>query len=231
MAKRPVFVPFSAGTRFVKEISVEFTWNPGFAPVQKKKNIVALHEAAAAKGLSKLLEVSTKSDDELGRRLSAFSLQIELESGERTTIECAFQGSKVFEGGGPFTDLYNENSRTAKKDQRLKSSGRIIGFKFGKFDFPAEPKTAFYDWLYARALAPHKAYLELLQEYDGFTDIEFNPAKSINCQARSCALYVSLVRKRLLEDAISSPAKFIELVAADSIAQPYSDDVRQGRLL
>lgn len=231
MAKRPVFVPYSHGSRLVREIMIDFKWNPGFAPVQKKKNIVALHEAAVAKGLPNLLEVSTKSEDELGRRLSAFNLKIDLDDGEQATIECAFQGSKVFENGGPFTDLYGNTSRKAKKDERLKSCGRVIGFRFGEYEFPSEPKTAFYDWLYARALAPHKKFLELLESYDGFTDIEFNPAKSINCQARSCALFVSLVKKDILEYAISSPEMFIEVVSPDSYSQPYSDDVRQGRLL
>jgi hypothetical protein len=97
--------------------------------------------------------------------------------------------------------------------------------------FPSEPKTAFYDWLYVRALAPHKEYLARLQDFAGFTDIEFNPEKSINCQARSCALFVSLCRKGLLEDALTSPTKFIETVSDDSFSQPYSDDVKQGRLL
>lgn len=231
MAKRPIFLPYSDGARLVKEVLVDFEWNPGFAPVQKKKNIVALHEAARLKGFQNLLEISTKSDVKLGQRLSAFNMPIELDDGARTTIECAFQGSKLFEQGGPFTDLYFGTSRSAKKDERLRGRGRITGFQFGGVSFPSEPKTAFYDWLYARALAPHKDFLERLELYEGFTDIEFNPEKSINCQARSCALYVSLVRKDLLKYAISSPVRFIETVSADSFAQPYSDDVRQGRLL
>lgn len=38
----------------------------------------------------------------------------------------------------------------------------------------------------------------MLLEYDGFTDIEFNPQKSLNCQAKAAALYVSLCRNGLL---------------------------------
>jgi Family of unknown function (DUF6977) len=230
MAKRPIFIPYFEGHRLVREILVEFKWNPGFAPIQKKKNIAALHEAAKQRGFAELLEVSTKSDEKLGERLSAFNMSIELDDGTAVTLECAFQGSKVFERDGPFTDIYRRTSREAKKDNRIRSSGKIVGFRFEGFEFPSEPKTAFYDWLYARALAPHREYLERFNAYDGFTDIEFNPEKSINCQARSCALFVSLVRKDLLDHAISSPARFIETVSVDSFAQPYSDDVRQGRL-
>ena len=31
---------------------------------------------------------------------------------------------------------------------------------------------------------------EDLNEFDAFTDIEFNPKRSFNCQAKSCALFV-----------------------------------------
>jgi hypothetical protein len=231
MAKRPIFIPYSDGLRFVREVDIEFKWNPGFAPVQKKKNIVALHEAAKLKGFKQLLEVSTKSDIKLGERLSAFNLPVELDDGTSITLECAFQGSKVFENGGPYKDIYRKSSREAKKDERIRSSGKIISFEFEGFRFPNEPKTAFYDWLYSRALSPHREYLERFNEFDGFTDIEFNPEKSINCQARSCALFVSLVRKGLLDHVIKSPSNFIETVVSDSFAQPYSNDVRQGKLL
>ena len=231
MAERPIFIPFIEGHRFVREISVVFKWSPGFAVVQKKKNILAMHEAAAIMGFTPLLEVSTKSEIKLGERLSAFNLPLQLNDGSPTTLESAFQGSKVFEKGGPYRDIYRVSSLDAKRDGRLRSSGGVIGFDLEGVVFPSEPKTAFYDWLYARSLAPHKEYLARLEGFAGFTDIEFNPKKSINCQARSCALFVSLVRKGLLEDAISTPTRFIEIVTADSFSQPYSDDIKQGRLL
>jgi hypothetical protein len=231
MAKRPVFLPFTDGSRLVRELTVEFDWSPGFAPVQKKKNIAALHQKAAAMGFSPLLEVSTKSDLEIGRSLSAFNLSVELDDGSRIPLECAFQGSKVFDRGGPYTDLYRLTSREAKKDERLRSGGGVKGFRFEGVEFSSEPKTAFYDWLYVRSLTAlkHDVFGEL-ERFAGFTDIEFNPGQSINCQARSCALFVALCRKGLLEDAIASPARFIQTVSVDSFAQPYSDDVRQGRL-
>ena len=37
--------------------------------------------------------------------------------------------------------------------------------------------------------------IEELIDYDAFTDIEFNPQKSINCQAKSAALFVGLVKQ------------------------------------
>lgn len=203
MAERPVFVPATEGARLVHEVMVSFKWHAGMAPSQKKKNVAALHSAAAIRGITPLLEISSKSDLELGRRLSAFSLKLKTDLGE-TTIESAFQGSKVFERGGPFTDLYRASSRDAKRDPRLAESGHLVGFRFDGTDFPLSPSTVFYDWLYLIALWPHREWLKRLASYAGFTDIEFNPSRSINCQARSCAAFVALERRGTLDDAVAS---------------------------
>jgi hypothetical protein len=179
--------------------------------VQKQKNVASLHEAAAAAGYAPLLEVSSKSTEKLGQHLSAFHLRV---SGRRREmpLECAFQGSKVFERGGPFVDLYGADVRDAKRDPRLRESGALIGFDFEGTRFPLEPRTAFYDWLYINAIYPHREWLVRLNRYAGFTDIEFNPERSVNCQARSCALFVSLMSKGLLHRAVESPQEFLALL-------------------
>ncbi|MCO7631995.1 hypothetical protein NJF54_09120 [Pseudomonas guariconensis] len=230
MANRPVFSALGTPDHLVSETMVSFSWNPGFAPVQKKKNVAALHEEAKRIGLYPLLEVSTKSDLELGRRLSAFSLKIDTEMGE-ISLEAAFQGSKVFENGGPYTDIYEKDAWTAKKDERLKSSGKLIGFDFFGQEWPLVPKTAFYDWLYLSALQPHQEFLKRLNVFKGFTDIEFNPERSINCQARTCALLVSLIKIDALNDALKSQSDFIAIVASDSFKQSHSTDLKQQILL
>lgn len=230
MASRPVFTALGDPSHLVKEVLVQFSWNPGFAPVQKKKNIVAMHEAATSQGLAPLLEVSTKSEEKLGQRLSAFNLKIQTEVSE-ISIESAYQGSKVFKSGGPYTDIYGKDSRSAKKDERLQTSGPLIAFNFFGQKWPLVPKTAFYDWLYLSALAPHQEFLKRLFEYKGFTDIEFNPEKSINCQARTCALLVSLLKLNALDDALRSQSDFIAMVASDSFNQRHSNDLRQRVLL
>jgi len=230
MANRPIFTAQGDPSHLVKEILIDFTWNPGFAPVQKKKNIAAMHDAAKEKGLFPLLEVSTKSEEKLGQRLSAFNLKINTEAGE-ISIESAYQGSKVFKKGGPYIDIYGKDSRSAKKDERLQTSGVLVGFDFFGQKWPLVPKTAFYDWLYISALAPHQDFLKRLFEYKGFTDIEFNPEKSINCQARTCALLVSLLKLGALNDALRSQSDFIAIVATDSFNQRHSNDLRQQVLL
>ena len=230
MAKRPVFIPFFKYDHLVDEIDVDFKWSPGFAPVQKRKNVFALHNAAKMRGLFPLLEVSTKSDELLGRRLSAFSLTIETEIGP-VSIESVYQGSKVFEKGGPYRDLYEKDSRQAKKDPRVRESGRLTGFNYFGQNWPLVPKTAFYDWLYLNALQPHKIYLEKLFKYKGFTDIEFNPQKSINCQARTCALLVSLLKLSCLDYALTSQRIFIDIVSTDSLRKNHSLDLQQRQLI
>lgn len=230
MAERPVFLPCAEGDRLVREVPVAFTWNRGMAPSQKKKNIVALHAAAAKLGLAPLLEVSTKSEELLGQRLSAFALKVDLPDGSSAPLECVFQGSKVFSAGGPFTDLYLAQPGAAKRDSRLVASGALVAFDFAGVRFPLEPKTAFYDWLYVRALLPHRDYLLRLRTYAGFTDIEFNPERSVNCQARSCAAFVSLEERGLLQTALESPKQFRDILGRDAPHQPHSSPRKQGTL-
>lgn len=230
MANRPVFVAVGNSDHLVQEIPVTFTWSPGFAPIQKKKNVAAMHEAASIAGLAPLLEVSTKSEEKLGQRLSAFNLKIETPAGT-ISIESAYQGSKVFEKGGPYTDIYRMDSRAAKRDERIKNSGALTGFDFFGQKWPLVPKTAFYDWLYLSALEPHQDFLKRLYVYKGFTDIEFNPEKSLNCQARTCALLVSLIKLGALKDALRSQGDFIAMIASDSFKQGHSAELRQRLLL
>ena len=214
MAERPVFLPSSPDeSRLVEERSFAFEWHPGFSATQKKRNVAALHRAAARSGCDPLLEISTKSDEELGRRLSAFYLKVESTTLGKIPLECAFQGSKVFECGGPYTDLYRVDARTAKRDRRIATSGRLLRFDFEGAIFGCEPKTAFYDWLYLNAVFPHREWLRRLFRYRGFTDIEFNPSRSINCQARSCALFVALMWREQLERSLSSKSTFLQLLA------------------
>lgn len=230
MASRPIFTAVGDPEHLVQEIPVSFSWNAGFAPIQKKKNVAAMHEAAKAKGLFPLLEVSTKSEERLGQRLSAFNLKIDTPVG-KISIEAAYQGSKVFKDGGPFTDIYGMDSRSAKRDERLKSSGSLVGFDFFGQKWPLIPKTAFYDWLYLSALEPHQEFLKKLFVYKGFTDIEFNPEKSFSCQARTCALLVSLIRLNALHEALRSQGDFIRMIASDSFRQAHSTDLQQRALL
>jgi hypothetical protein len=211
MAIRPVFVPSEKGARLVEERDFEFDWSPGFAPVQKKKNIAALHIAAANRGLKRVLEISSKSDDELGRRLSAFSLKIPID-GNKYPLESVYQGSKVFKHGGPHTEIYTMSPRDSKKFIQGLDLGDIKGFSYKNQMYPLNPKNAFYDWLYIKSLIDHKDWVEKNANYDGFTDIEFNPKKQVNCQARAFAEFIGLLKRGDSERASSDFHYFASLL-------------------
>lgn len=213
MAIRPIFAPSVDNEIGVEEFNIEFKWHPGMAVVQKQKSIDELHKAAKYHGLYSILEVSSKSHNNIGISLSSFNLMITTKiERKKFSVESAFQSSKVFEQGGPYSELLYKSSLEAKKDPRLKSSGNLKGFKFFGKEYQKEPKTFFYDWLYVNALAQNKNLVESASRFKAYTDIEFNPAKSINCQAYSIALYISLAKNNSLEKALSSPEMFLSIL-------------------
>ena len=223
MAQRPIFITKNSKP-FFEEKNIEFKFYNGFSVTQKLKSVKSLHQSAKEQGVKNILEVSTKSDSKIGWELSAFNLKIDFNGDQQISVECAFQGSKIFEGNTQFKDLYVVNSADAKRDKRLKESGNIIGFEFEGEYWENEPKTAFYDWIYINALYKNRNDLvEELLEYSAFSDIEFNPKKSLNCQARTCAILVSLVKQGLIEDALSSKDNFIKLVYMQRLKQKKFD--------
>ena len=232
MTRRPVFSPVM--NRELKELvrveQIEFKWHAGFSKSQTQKNIASLHKNAEKQiKLKPILEISTKSPKSLGVSLSAFNLRMKLGEGYSSSVESIFQGSKVFEKGGPYIDLYRTTSKKAKKDIRLKDSGTLIKFSFNGDDWPLDPTTLFYDWLYVTALAKfNKMLARRILHYQAFTDIVFNPKKSLNCQARSAALFVALMAKGLIKETLGSPAAYKEIVKKFSIPKQnsyYKDDL------
>ncbi len=227
MAKRPIFVPSNAPSELVNEVNIEFDWYPGFSVTQKEKSIKSLHNSAKELGLNSVLEISTKSPLLLGKELSAFNLLYKF-GGFAMVVEAAFQGSKVFENGGPFTDIYTFSGYEAKKDERLRGSGNLINFDLEGDMWELEPKTAFYDWIYINAIHQNPALGEQITQFDGFSDIEFNPEKSFNCQARSAALYVSLKKLNLLAEALSDKKKYLQIVTPNTGSQSFSQALFSG---
>lgn len=201
MAERPVYVPTTKAP-YVRVYMTDFAWNAGQSATQKRKNIVALHDAfKKVIPESKILEISSKSLEPLGIKLSAFNLPKYVPSlGHKIPVECVFQGGKVFASGGPYTDLYEAKPKDAKRDNRLKTSGMLKNFYFEGEIIPLRPTTAFYDWIYVNALMENPELAEEMVKYDAFTDIEFNPNKSSNCQARAAALYIALHKLGKLEE-------------------------------
>lgn len=230
VATRPVFIhdPVDPGGN---ELLVDFVWHPGFSVAQKQRSIEALHAAAIeALGGGPLLEVSTKSPVRLGQRLSAFNLRLHSDEHGWLSVEAAYQGSKVFVESGQYPELYGiRGGADIKRIIGQRGGEAIVGFRFEGRDWPLEPTTAFYDWLYLRALidlgTDDPSALAELATFVGFTDIEFNPKRSLSCQARSCALFVSLTGQGTVSEYVRDPDAFIELLQGED-AESASD----GRL-
>jgi hypothetical protein len=216
MANRPIFIAKELHlTPGVIVKDTVFKWYPGMSKSQKQKSIADLHASGISQGLKNILEISSKSQTEIGVKLSAFNLKIATPKKLKFSVETAFQSSKVFENGGPYTDLLHKTSREAKKDIRLKESGNLLGFSFFGKQFSTSPHTFFYDWIYLNALKQNPEYVEELIRYDAFTDIEFNPKKSLNGQAYSAALFVSLYHSGKLNEVMGTSDTFLQFLESE----------------
>lgn len=183
MAERPAF--FNRQSKAVSKVYA-FDWFPGFAVSQKQRSIESLHNAILKTDAdARPLEVSTKSRVPIGIKLSAFNLRF-----SHCPLENIFQSAKVFEHGGPYPDLLQALPKEAKRDKRLRDSGSLIAFRCQGEDFPLSPPTVFYDYIYIAAvkesLTPDD--IRMISNFNYFTDIEFNPARSINTQARTVSI-------------------------------------------
>jgi hypothetical protein len=197
-------VAFSTGspksTDLFVEHLIEFSGLSGTSPANKQRNVATFHHALSKLfPQARILEVSSKSDKVLGVALSAFNLRFVSQSGN-PTVESIFQSGKVFEFGGPFKDLLHKEPAEAKRDPRLKSSGKLQHFEsLNGLRFSLETRSDFYDYVYLKALLARPELLTQMAEYDTFTDIEFSkskvgfvPGQPYNCQARSAAIAVTL---------------------------------------
>ena len=216
MANRPVYLAKNSAP-YVECVNTEFKFYNGFSMKQKRLSIQSLHDAFLKIYPNKnLLEISSKSENPFGIEISAFNLKF-FHNDNLFTVESAYQASKVFENGGPYVDLIDKTSRDAKKDERIKSSGQLMNFNFFDEIFPLEPKSYFYDWLYINALNFNSELAEEILKFDAFTDIEFNPKKSFNCQAKAAAIFVGLNQEHLINDALSSKENFLNIVYSKEV--------------
>lgn len=195
MINRPCFYVKEENNKIsFEEVNIRFEYVNGKSSEDKKKSIINFHNAIKQViADSRPLEVSTKSNLEIGRKLSAFNLKLKLEDNSYS-IENIYQSSKVFEKGGPYIDLLSKSPYEVKKDIRLYSSGKIVHFNLNNSIFSNVPRTFFYDYIFIKALS-EMTNLEKLLNFNIFTDIEYNPRKSSSCQARTVAMFIVLSKQ------------------------------------
>ncbi len=97
---------------------IDFKYLNDFSIQQKQKSIESLHrELLALHPEYKVLEVSTKSTEELGVQCSAFNLMLTLNKGKKFSVEQVFQCSKVFKTQGhQLLLLQSMDSKSIKKE-------------------------------------------------------------------------------------------------------------------
>lgn len=173
---------------------VDFKWESGMSITQKRKSCVNLHNTLAEKfkiGVDKILDISSASTTALGVSLSAFNLILDGKS-----VECWYQGSKVYEKAGHMKHLYDVDSMTAKKSMKNTNLGKLIGFRLVDTDYPMEPRTVFYDYIYLKGLIQFDNRDAIL-DYEAFTDIQ--AVTDIDaCQARTVCIYKLLHQQNKL---------------------------------
>ena len=163
-------------------------------------------------------------------------------TGRVFSVENWFQAAKVFERGGLVFGPYDEllTVKTPKRyvnaflDKKIAEQyeddalfqqiqSDIEGASLARFElwgeeFPLIPRSCFYDYLYAKALCQERNtdLAERLCNYRVFTDIMFTPGtgkkQQFNTQARSCAIFVSLSNRGLIDEAIEDIESFVDHV-------------------
>lgn len=207
MAEKSVFIS-KAEYPFFEEVHVNIDWFGGFALSQKRKCQIGLHQNFLMEyPKEKVLEISSSSLVSLGAKLSAMNLSKRTQKGI-TTVESAFQSSRIYSDGakriGPFPEYRFLPGRECKKLVK-EAAKEMHSYQYEldglTFYAPAHHISQFYDFLYLNALLEpenEEVKNKLLQEkYTAFTDLA---TKSLNCQARSAAIFVDLVRAGLIDE-------------------------------
>lgn len=217
MAEKSVFIS-KTEYPFFEEVHVNIDWFGGFAMSQKRKNQIGLHQNfLKAYPTEKVLEISSTSLMSIGARLSAMNLSKRTKRG-LTTVESAFQSSRIYSNGersvGPFPEYLFLPGRECKKLVKEASEGmHSYRYEFDGLTFyaPAWHISQFYDYIYLNALLePENEDVreQLLKEgFTAFTDLA---TKSLNCQARSAAIFVGLVRAGRIDE-VRDYASYLKL--------------------
>ena len=220
MATRPVFIPIYR-TPYVATQIIDFSWVMGMAKSQARKRVIELHNAANKEQLSNILEISTASNTTLGISLSAFNLPVTINFGPENepniqthSVETIYQSSKVGQYGGNKVGPHPEWLGLTGKEVKSKIKGTkmdsISLYRYGQNAWPPAPSESFFTWLYINGLMQQDGLIEKLAQYDGFTDIYFNPKKTTNCQARAAAQAVSMYKIGKIETIMTTRASYLQ---------------------
>ena len=193
------------------------TW---FTPLERPPFVTEHHHPAGPPAGLRVLEISSRSQDQLGQRLSAMHLRAAGPDGDRgLPVESVYQAAKCYGAGGP-DERPSRNGFDAKRhDRERQSAGPLRGFHHRGTFWPAASGSAFYDRLWIQAAAAAGARGELTR-YDAYTDQFHRPGRTLACQARSAAMLVGLDRARELGK-VHGPARWAEALGLPDEARPH----------
>lgn len=193
-------------------INYNFEWFSGLSISQLRKSINSFHNEIKRSGFKEILEVSRKSENELGTKLSAFNLMINIK-GITSSVESFYHSSKVF-GEIQFYECMNLEAKDSKKyiqDKVENLSLKLSGFNFMGMKFDLNTRSMCYDYIYIMGLKQNEDVAKEILKYECFTDIVYNPKKLVACQARTCALYKYLRLNNMVDKFLTNPHNFVDL--------------------
>ena len=169
----------------------------------------------------RILEISSRSSEQLGRGLSAMNLR---DAATGKPVEAIYQAAKCYGGGGP-AETIRSNGFEAKRDDGVRRrAGALRGFEHEGVFWPTSTGTQFYDRLWMRAALAHG-----VQDvaYDGYSDMFFSP-RAMACQARSMAMLQGIIRARMT-DRIEDPEQFSALMRSGRETNPEARKTAPGK--
>lgn len=163
------------------------TW---FTPLEVPPFVEEHHDPAGAPADLHVLEISSRSDEPLGRSLSAMRLRAADADG--LPVESVYQAAKCYGDRGPDGSPLPNGFDAKRRDRERRAAGPLNGFEHAGAFWPATSGSAFYDHLWIKAAAAHPA--QGLHGYPAFSDQFHRPGRSVACQARAAAMLVGLDR-------------------------------------
>ena len=192
------------------------TW---FTPLDRAPFVMEHHGPAGPPANMRVLEISSRSDDPLGRALSAMNLRAAGSDGDRRLpVESIYQAAKCYGHGGPDEPPVPNGFDAKRRDRERRNAGSLRGFQHDGTFWPAASGSAFYDREWIKAAAAAGATRELAR-YDAYTDQFHRPGAAVACQARSAAMLVGLDRSRQLGQ-VYEGGKWAAALQLDEAARP-----------
>ena len=171
------------------------TW---FTPLDRAPFVTEHRNPAGPPANMRILEISSRSDEPLGRALSAMNLRAADNDGNRRLpVESVYQAAKCYGNGSPDEQPAANGFDAKRRDKERRSAGSLRGFQHDGTFWPAASGSAFYDREWIKAATAAGATRELAR-YDAYTDQFHRPGAAVACQARSAAMLVGLDRNRQL---------------------------------